>query len=37
MMSREPAEVQQALETVSQALTALKGHKTVTWLFGQWL
>lgn len=28
----EPAEVQQALETVSQVLTALKEHKTVTWL-----
>src|SRR5947209_8294437 len=28
----EPAEVQQALWTVSQALTPLKEHKTVTWL-----
>jgi len=28
----EPAEVQQALSTVSQALTPLKAHKTVTWL-----
>ena len=28
----EPIEVQQTLETVSQALTALKEHKTVTWL-----
>lgn len=28
----EPAEVQQALSTVSQALTALKAHKSVTWL-----
>ena len=28
----EPAEVQQALSTVSQALTPLKEHKTVTWL-----
>jgi hypothetical protein len=28
----EPAEVQQALKTVSQALTGLKAHKTVTWL-----
>jgi len=27
-----PAEVQQALSTVSQALTPLKEHKTVTWL-----
>jgi hypothetical protein len=32
MMSREPAEVQQALSTVSQALGCLKEHKTVTWL-----
>jgi len=31
-MSREPAEVQQALSTVSQALTRLKEHKRVTWL-----
>ena len=28
----EPAEVQQALSTVSQALVPLKEHKTVTWL-----
>jgi hypothetical protein len=28
----EPAEVQQALSTVSQALAPLKAHKTVTWL-----
>jgi hypothetical protein len=28
----EPAEVQEALSTVSQALSALKAHKTVTWL-----
>ncbi len=28
----EPAEVQQALQTVSQALAPLKEHKTVTWL-----
>src|SRR6266516_2652715 len=28
----EPAEVQEALETVSQALTPLKANKTVTWL-----
>lgn len=28
----EPAEVQQALSTVSQALIQLKKHKTVTWL-----
>ena len=28
----EPAEVQQALSVVSQALVALKEHKTVTWL-----
>jgi hypothetical protein len=28
----EPAEVQEALSTVSQALTALKEHKTLTWL-----
>jgi hypothetical protein len=28
----EPAEVQQALQTVSEALTPLKAHKTVTWL-----
>lgn len=28
----EPAEVQQALSTVSQAIAPLKGHKTVTWL-----
>jgi hypothetical protein len=28
----EPAEVQQALSRVSQALTPLKEHKTVTWL-----
>jgi hypothetical protein len=28
----EPAEVQQALQTVSKALVALKEHKTVTWL-----
>src|SRR5579884_1283553 len=28
----EPAEVQQALTTVSQALAALKAHKSVTWL-----
>ncbi len=28
----EPAEVQQALQTVSQALSQLKAHKTVTWL-----
>jgi hypothetical protein len=28
----EPAEVQQALSTVSQALTLLKEHKKVTWL-----
>ncbi len=32
MMSREPAEVQEALETVSQALTPLKDRKTITWL-----
>jgi IS4 transposase len=32
MMSREPAEVQEALSTVSQALTPLKAHKTITWL-----
>jgi Transposase DDE domain len=28
----EPAEVQEALSTVSQALVSLKEHKTVTWL-----
>ncbi len=28
----EPAEVQEALATVSQALTSLKDHKTITWL-----
>ncbi len=28
----EPAEVQQALTTVSQSLVSLKAHKTVTWL-----
>ena len=28
----EPAEVQEALETVSQALTALKARKTITWV-----
>jgi hypothetical protein len=28
----EPPAVQQALQTVSQALTQLKAHKTVTWL-----
>lgn len=28
----EPAEVQQALQTVSQALGSLKAHKSVTWL-----
>src|SRR6266567_5988119 len=28
----EPAEVQEALSTVSQALTPLKAHKTITWL-----
>jgi hypothetical protein len=28
----EPAEVQEALETVSQALTPLKDRKTITWL-----
>jgi hypothetical protein len=28
----EPAEVQEALGTVSQALTSLKDHKTITWL-----
>ena len=28
----EPAEVQEALQTVSQALTSLKEHKTITWL-----
>lgn len=28
----EPKEVQQALSTVSQALSRLKEHKTVTWL-----
>ena len=28
----EPKEVQTALQTVSQALTGLKAHKTVTWL-----
>jgi hypothetical protein len=28
----EPAEVQEALETVSQALTPLKASKTVTWI-----
>src|SRR6266704_5114926 len=28
----EPAEVQQALTTVSQALTPLKDHKSITWL-----
>ncbi len=31
-MSREPKEVQEALQTVSQALAPLKEHKTVTWL-----
>jgi hypothetical protein len=31
-MSREPAEVQEALQTVSQALSRLKKQKTVTWL-----
>ena len=28
----EPAEVQEALQTVSQALTPLKANKTVTWI-----
>lgn len=28
----EPAEVQEALQTVSQALSPLKDHKTITWL-----
>ncbi len=28
----EPAETQEALSTVSQALISLKGHKTITWL-----
>lgn len=28
----EPAEVQEALQTVSQALSPLKEHKTITWL-----
>ena len=28
----EPAEVQEALQTVSQALSSLKEHKTLTWL-----
>jgi hypothetical protein len=28
----EPTEVQEALQTVSQALSALKEHKTITWL-----
>jgi len=28
----EPAEVQEALQTVSQALTPLKASKTVTWI-----
>ena len=28
----EPAEVQEALQTVSQALASLKEHKTITWL-----
>src|SRR5258708_36677706 len=31
-MSRETKEVQEALQTVSQALAPLKEHKTVTWL-----
>jgi hypothetical protein len=31
-MSREPAEVQEALQTVSQALTPLKASKTITWI-----
>ena len=31
-MSREPAEVQEALATVSAALRPLKASKTVTWI-----
>ena len=33
----EPKEVQEALQTVSQALAPLKEQKTVTWLRDAWL